>query len=207
MKKGFPFFAGICGILTPIVALSSIFLSISYSPNFSWIENWISDLGGRLIIDPMFPYRPDVSTPTTIAILSYGLMFAGILEFIFAVGLWKSIRILSGRVGSFMIIISAIGLFSGGFFPEPTGIPHVIATFLLYVFGSIGVLYFGAASMDSGQKSLGFLLLLLGIIALIFGGVLIGYRAIPELITSIALTVFSIIFGVKMIRQSPKPIL
>jgi hypothetical membrane protein len=56
MKKGFPFYAGICGILTPIVALSAIFLSVSYSPNFSWTKNWISDLGGRLIMPPMFPY-------------------------------------------------------------------------------------------------------------------------------------------------------
>jgi hypothetical membrane protein len=134
------------------------------------------------------------------------MMLAGILEFIFAVGLWKSIKILSGRVDSFMLIISAIGLFGGGFFPEPTGIPHVIATFLLFIFGSIVLLYFGAAAMDAGQKSLGFLVLLLGIIALFFGSILIGYRTIPELIASIASSIFTIIFGFKMM-QSPKIIL
>lgn len=207
MKQSFTFFAGICGILTPIVALSSIFLSASYSPNFSWTENWISDLGGLYVSLPIFPFRPDVSTPTTIAILTNGMMLAGILAFIFAVGLWKSIKIPSGRVGSLMLMMSAIGIFGAGLFPEPTGMPHVIATFLLFISGSIGLLYLSAAVMDSSQKSLGFLVLLLGIIALLFGGILIVFRAISELIASFASSIFTIIFGVKMIKQSPKLIL
>jgi hypothetical membrane protein len=207
MKQGFPFFAGICGILTPIIALSSIFLSASYSPNFSWTKNWISDLGGIYVFLPIFPFRPEVSTPTTIAILTNGMMLAGILAFIFAVGLWKSIKILSGRVGSLMLMVSAIGIFGTGLFPEPTGMPHVMATFLFFIFGSIGLLYLSAALMDSGQKSLGFLVLLLGIIALLFGGVLIVFRAIPELIASIASSIFTIIFGLKMIKKPPKLIL
>jgi len=207
MKQGFPFFAGICGIFTPIIALSSIFLSVLYSPNFSWTENWISDLGGTHISLPIFPFRPDVSTPTTIAILTNGMMLAGILAFIFAIGLWKSIKILSGRVGSLMLMVSAIGIFGTGLFPEPTGMPHITATFLLFMAGSIGLLYISATLMDSGQKSLGFLVLLLGIVALLFGGILIVFRAIPELIASIASSIFTIIFGVKMIKRSPKLIL
>jgi len=37
--------SGVSGIVTPIVAFTFISLAIVYSPQFSWTENALSDLG------------------------------------------------------------------------------------------------------------------------------------------------------------------
>jgi hypothetical membrane protein len=206
MKKNFSAVAGLCGVLVPLIGLSTIFLAVSYSPNFDWVENWISDLAG-IYISPIFPSRPDVSTPTTAMILNTGLLLSGIFSFVFAVGLWKSMKIPSGRIGSLIIIIASIALFNIGLFPEPTGIPHVIASLTYFILGPIGILCIGAAAMDSGQKLLGYSMLILGIIGIIFGGPLVFFGAIPELISIITVSIFLLIFGIRMYRRAPKPIL
>ncbi|MEM4733673.1 MAG: hypothetical protein QXD70_04005, partial [Candidatus Bathyarchaeia archaeon] len=37
--------SGICGLLTPLMAFSCIFLAIYFAPEFSWTHNALSDLG------------------------------------------------------------------------------------------------------------------------------------------------------------------
>ncbi|MEE9152300.1 MAG: hypothetical protein V3U20_10790, partial [Thermoplasmata archaeon] len=66
--------AGICGILSPLIAFTCIGLAILYSPWFSWTDNWLSDLGG-------FPgERPVWSAHGLSSILfNTGLIIAGIL--------------------------------------------------------------------------------------------------------------------------------
>jgi hypothetical membrane protein len=207
LKRNFISIAGLCGILTTIIAFAAIFLAVSYSPNFSWTENWLSDLAGVYTAPPTFPDRPDVSTPTTAIIFNSGLLICGLLGFIFSIGLWKSIRIHSGRVGSLIMILASIALFNIGLFPEPTGIPHVIASLTYFILGPIAIFYISAAALDSDQKQLGYFTTILGIIGVIFGGVFILFGAIPELLANISISIFIIIFGVKMYRQGPKPII
>ena len=207
MKRNFVSIAGICGIFIPIIAFTSIFLAVSQSPNFNWTENWLSDLAGVYVAPPTFPDRQDVSTPNTAIIFSSGLLICGVLGFIFSIGLWKIIRIHSGRVGSLIMILASIALFNIGLFPEPTGIPHVIASLTYFILGPIAILYISAATLDSNQKFLGYFIMILGIIGVIFGGVFILFGAIPELIASISISIFTIIFGVKMYRQSRKHII
>ncbi|WP_455369064.1 DUF998 domain-containing protein [[Eubacterium] cellulosolvens] len=207
MKRDFISIAGLCGIFIPIIAFTSISLAVSQSPNFSWTENWLSDLAGIYTAPPTFPDRPDVSTPTTAIIFNSGLITCGTLGFIFSIGLWKSIQIHSGRVGSLIMILASIALFNIGLFPEPTGIPHVIASLTYFILGPIAILYISAATLDSNQKTLGYFTMILGITGVIFGGVFILFGAIPELITSMSISIFTIIFGFKMHRQAPKKII
>ena len=207
MRKNFISFAGLCGILTPTIVFTTIFLAISYSPNFSWTENWLSDLAGVYIAPPTFPDRPDVSTPTTAVIFNSGLFTCGILGFIFSIGLCKSIRIHSGRIGSFIMMFASIALFNIGLFPEPTGIPHVIASLTYFLLGPIAIFYIAAAALDSDQKLLGYFATILGIIGIIFGGVFILFGAIPEFIAALSTSIFTIIFGIKMYKQGPNSII
>ena len=204
--KKFSALAGLCGVLVPLIGLGTVFLAVSYSPNFNWTINWISDLAG-IYVSPMFPSRPDVSTPTTAMILNTGLLLSGIFSFLFAIGLWNSMKIPSGRIGSLIIIIASIALFNIGLFPEPTGIPHVIASLSYFILAPIGILYIGAALMDSGHKPLGYSMLILGIIGIIFGGPLVYFGAIPELISIISVSIFLLIIGIRMYRRAPKPIM
>jgi hypothetical membrane protein len=207
LKRNFISISGLCGILTPIIAFISISFAISQSLNFDWTVNWLSDLAGVYTASPTFPERPKVSTPTTAIIFNSGLLICGILGFIFAIGLWKSIRINSGRAGSLIMIFASISLFNIGLFPEPTGIPHVIASLTYFILAPIAIIYISAATLDSDQKPLGYFTMILGIIGVIFGGVFILFGAIPELIAIISISIFTIVFGVKMYRQGPKQII
>jgi len=65
--------SGACGILTPIVAFTCIFLAIASYPEFSWTGNALSDLG--------------VQEGVTAVLFNSGLIFSGILALIFASGL------------------------------------------------------------------------------------------------------------------------
>ena len=66
--------AGICGILLPFVFFTGILIAISYSPWFKWTHNALSDLGVKGI---------------SALIFNNGLIFGGLLAFIFSIGLIK----------------------------------------------------------------------------------------------------------------------
>lgn len=71
----------------------------------------------------------------------------------------------------------------------------------------IGLFYIGAAMMDSTKKLLGYVTFILSIVALLFGAVLLLFGAIPEFIAILAISAFSIILGIKLFGQAPKPII
>jgi hypothetical membrane protein len=72
--------SGVCGVLTSVVAFVFISLSIASAPEFSWMENALSDLG--------------VMPGATSALFNYGLIVSGILGFIFATSLFRVMRFL-----------------------------------------------------------------------------------------------------------------
>lgn len=78
--------AGICGVATPIVAYVCIFSAIAAWPQFSWVNNALSDLG--------------VQQGITASLFNFGLVASGFLSLVFAVGLFRlgGKRLLS-RVG------------------------------------------------------------------------------------------------------------
>ena len=70
--------SGFCGVLTPVVAFTCISLSIASAPEFSWVDNALSDLG--------------VMHGFTAAVFNYGLIVSGILCSIFATNLVRLLR-------------------------------------------------------------------------------------------------------------------
>lgn len=206
--------SGLCGVLVPIIGLTTIFLAISFSPSFSWTENWLSDLGGTLVLPPNFPERlqaprAPASTATTEIIFNSGIAITGVLAFVFTLGLRKSILSPSGRLGALVAIFVSCSLFGVGVFPEPTGIPHLVSSLAFFMSAPICVFYLGAAVMDSTKEPWGYILFILGVISLISGVTLtVGIsRAISEFIISLAVSILSIIFGIKLFRHAPNPII
>jgi hypothetical membrane protein len=72
--------SGICGFLTPILAFALIFSAIASYPEFSWVDNALSDLG---IVEGI-----------TALLFNSGLLIGGALCFIFATGLFMFLRII-----------------------------------------------------------------------------------------------------------------
>ena len=74
--------AGVCGITSPLVGLTTLVVATCSSSRFSWTENDISVLGVEGSATMLF---------------NWGLILTGVLSLIFVIGLGKSLR--SNRLG------------------------------------------------------------------------------------------------------------
>jgi hypothetical membrane protein len=82
--------SGISGIIAPLIAFTLILLAIAYSPNFSWAENALSDLG--------------VQEGVTAVLFNNGLIITGVLGILFATGLFKFLQEnLLGKIGGLRV--------------------------------------------------------------------------------------------------------
>ncbi|MEM0121743.1 MAG: DUF998 domain-containing protein [Nitrososphaerota archaeon] len=178
---------GIVGLLSLVVAYSSIALSISISPWFSWMENALSDLGAR--------------QPSNV-IFNLGLMLSAVLAFFFLIGLRRLHKGALGTVGVTLYALSTISLFMIGFFPETAGIIHYYVSVTFFVFVALTLIIFGAYNLIYPPRSvvLGTALLLLSAIAIVVW--LFPWRgvAIPELIASLTISALVVIMSVRMLN-------
>lgn len=233
MKSGIISLAGICGVLFPIILFGTFFSAISVSPSFDWNYNYLSDLGGtptpfpswRIfiygVIDMPVLERPIASNPMTVKIFNTGIILSSIFLLIFAVGLRRSLSTTSGRLSALILIIGAIGGIFAGIFPFHMLIFHMIASAFMFLFPPTAMCCIGVVMTDF-DRDLGYFTFLLGIIGYwgltaLMGGfdiaisLLLGtpfyHRAIPEIVAAIVLSIFTIIYGVKMFKSAPNPIL
>lgn len=177
---------GILGLLSLIIAYSSIALSISVSPWFNWVENALSDLGARPPSSPIF---------------NLGLMLSSILALLFSIGLRRLYRGTSGAVGIALYALSTISLFMIGFFPENAGIIHYYVSVAFFVFVALTLIAFGIYNLISRPRSItmGIVLLVLSVLAIVVW--LFPWKgvAIPELISSLTISTFVIISSVRIL--------
>jgi hypothetical membrane protein len=199
-------FFGLCGILAPIIGLTCIFIAISYLPWFSWTENYLSDIGGNPGSDCLWSTWGIASV-----IFNFGIIAAGSLGFLFAIGMKQS-KILNSRLGDVGIMFFAadsIALIGIGVFTESTGDWHIFFFFAFFILIGIGLAIIGIALLKLNEKKLGWLtigLLIFGLCAvpLFFTPQPLGSNAIAEIIPVISLTVFSIVFGYKLFNLKIK---
>lgn len=197
--------SGICGLLTPIVAFSCIFLAIYFAPEFSWTHNALSDLG--------------VMPGVTAALFNYGLIGSGVLGLIFAtslpsvVSLWEvssadgQSRVIPhrGHVGALFFLSACIALTAIGVFPEDARPMHVIASVAFFVLLICALLSLGIGFWQLKQKQWAAFTLLFGAVAAAPWLLLLIVRyvsgvAIPEFIAAVAGGLWAAIFGFKMLR-------
>jgi hypothetical membrane protein len=200
--------SGVCGVLTPVVAFVFISLSIASAPEFSWMENALSDLG--------------VMAGATSALFNYGLIVSGILGFIFATSLFRLLRfeILSrdprllypdnrGLGGALLFSLACLALAAIGVFPENVRFLHFFASVAFFVLLIGSLLRMGISFWRARQKSLAVFTLLLGVVAAVPWLLLFVIRyvsgvAIPEFIAAVAGGVWTAVFGYKMLKTASK---
>ena len=96
--------SGACGITSQFIGLAALLVALSSSPWFSWTENYLSVLGIGGSAKVLF---------------NAGLILAGVLSIIFAIGLGMSL--LSSRLGKssvISLILGSIAISTMGIFPR-----------------------------------------------------------------------------------------
>jgi len=180
--------AGICGVAGPLVALSFIAVSILRSPWFSWTGNALSDLGAQ---------------PPSSCLFNTGLILGGILIGVFAVGLRESLRgKVLGNVGGLTLLLMAAALCAVGIFPETAGDIHLYFSIAFFVLLVISLWLVGAGLVQLGERKLGTLVAVAGVVAAAVWALPWPAVAIPELIAALAASACSITLGVRLFMQA-----
>jgi hypothetical membrane protein len=185
--------SGISGILAPLVAFTFISLAIVYSPQFSWTENALSDLG--------------VQEGVTAILFNYGLIIVGILALVFASGLFASQRMMLGRIGAFILILAALALMAIGVFPENVKPTHYYVSVGFFVLLPISILVLSATFLLTSKVKLGLFTFLVAAVAaavwIIHWTIPFGSGvAIPEALSAVSASTCSIVLGFKMLKEA-----
>ena len=200
--------SGFCGVLTPVVAFTCISLSIASAPEFSWVDNALSDLG--------------VMHGFTAAVFNYGLIVSGILCSIFATNLVRLLRfdVFShdarllypdnrGLGGVLIFSLACLALVAIGVFPENVKYLHFFASVAFFVLLIGALLHMGIGFWRARQKRIAMFTLLLSVVAatpwlLLFLVRYVSGVAIPELIAAIAGGLWAGVFGFKMLKMTSR---
>ncbi len=186
--------SAVCGILTPIIAFTFIFLAIASFPEFSWTNNALSDLG--------------VQEGITAVLFNSGLIISGILAFVFAVGLVKFLsEQLLGRIGALVFAIDTLMLVAIGVFSENFGRIHYYVSVMFFALFPISILIIFATLLHRGKVKTGLFTLLIAAIAAVAWIIQFTIKfgsnvAIPETISALSASAWSIVFGFQMFQKA-----
>jgi hypothetical membrane protein len=150
---------------------------------FRWTHNALSDLGIEGISALFF---------------NNGLIFGGILVFIFSIGLTKIIK---NKTGPYVLTISSLALIGAGIFPKTIYAIHYVSSVLFFVFLTLALFIIGFSLKKEGiEQNLGIVAIILAIIACssIFIQNFLKGIAIPEAIVCFPAFIWFMIFGLKM---------
>lgn len=186
--------SGVCGIFAPVVAFTFISLAIASSPQFSWTGNALSDLG--------------VQEGVTAILFNSGLIIGGILAIIFASGLFIFLhnRVL-GRIGAFIFTLAALALVAIGIFTENSGRIHYYVSVAFFTFAPISMLIICATFFVVGKVKMGLFTFLTAITAALVWVLQFAIRyvpnvAIPETISALLASTWTIVLGFKMLKEA-----
>ncbi|MFQ5871065.1 MAG: DUF998 domain-containing protein [Candidatus Geothermarchaeales archaeon] len=184
--------AGVCGIVGPVVALSLVLLAVASSPWFTWEGNALSDLGVR----------------EAAVLFNSGVIFAGILNFFFAVGVRVSLKkTLLTNVGTIVLIAGGASLALVGIFTESTPAIHSAVSLGYFVIFPVALIIVGAGLARGEAKAFGPITVLAGIAALVaIFGTAQFYEglAIPEILEALILAAWSVSMGARLLTQTSK---
>jgi hypothetical membrane protein len=188
--------SGVCGTIAPIVAFTFISLAITSHPQFSWTDNALSDLG--------------VVEGVTAVLFNSGLIIGGILAIIFASGLFIFLRnrVLE-RIGAFIFTLAAMALVAIGIFTENFGRIHYYVSVAFFTFTPISMLIICATFFVMGKVKMGVFTFLTAIIVafvwvLQFAMQYVPNVAIPETISALLASTWSIVLGFQMLKQGSR---
>ncbi len=181
--------SGVSGIIAPFIGFTLILLAIAYSPEFSWTENALSDLG--------------VQKGVTAVLFNTGLIITGILAILFAVGLFAFVKArLLSRIGGFLFLLDAFALTAIGIFPENIEALHYYASVTFFTLFPISMLVLGAAFLRTLKMRLGLFTITAALVAAIVWTISFGKGvAIPETLSGLSASAWLIVLGSKMLKD------
>jgi hypothetical membrane protein len=184
---------GTCGFLAPVLAVAFIFSAVASHPQFSWVDNALSDLG--------------VVSGVTAVLFNFGLIIGGVLCFVFATGLFVFFgeRAL-GRIGACVLVLASLALVAIGVFPESVRFVHYFVSVAFFVLLPLSMLFIVGAFWLKGQVRMAVFTFLVAVIAvapwvLLFMVRYVSGVAIPEFVSGLAGAVWAVVLSGNMLRQ------
>ena len=183
------------GIIAPIVAFICILAAIASYPTFSWSNNALSDLG--------------VVSGITASLFNFGLFASGVLAFNFSIfGLFTYFRkSWMGKIGSTVFGAATIALIAISVFNENFSPTHYLVSVAFFSLAPIALFILTFGFWLSHQRGNAVFTVAVGVAAalpwiLFFTFNYVPNVAIPEFLSALALSVWAVVIGKKML--SPK---
>ena len=190
------------GVFVPLIALAFIFISIHYSPWFSFTGNWLSDLAGLPGETPIWTAKGAVSL-----YFNVGLILAGVAGVVFAFELRK-LQMFQTRLGRVSVSLLALVAFALGFLgvlPQTTGLIHYLVAVTFFLLVPLALISLGLVLKNSNEKKLGWSAILLGVVSLSSLILLklvsrpFGSNAIAELFPIVAISLFIALYSARFL--------
>jgi len=105
-----------------------------------------------------------------------------------------------GNAGALVLLLSAVALCAIGIFPETAGDIHLYVSVAFFVLIVPSLWLIGAALVQLGERNLGVLVIIAGVVAAAVWALPWPAVAIPETISSLAASACSITLGVRLFR-------
>ena len=183
------------GIVAPILGFTCILSAIATYPPFSWTNNALSDLG--------------VVAGITGSLFNFGLVASGFLAFNFAIfGLYTYLgKSWVGKISSAFFAVATIALIAIGIFNESFSPTHYLVSVAFFVLAPISLFILSCSFWLSHHRGIAVFTVAVGLVAalpwlLLFAFNYVPNVAIPESGSGIAVSVWAIVVGRKML--SPK---
>jgi hypothetical membrane protein len=187
-------FAGLVGIVAPILGLSVVFASTLLWEDFSWSSNALSDLGVSQVA----------------SLFNYSLILVGILNFVFAIGFVKAYaKSVLFYLGSILLTLGGGSLSLVGVFTEDYGALHGYVSLGYFVLFPIAMILVGFAFVKMNMRIKGYLSVLAGITALvvILSALILRWHtllglgfAVPEIAEAFVIAAWIIWMGISLVR-------
>jgi hypothetical membrane protein len=185
------------GVAVPVVAFTFIILSILTYPQFSWTNNALSDLG--------------VVPGITATLFNFGLYASGLMSLTFAIGLYKLLnKNALGKIGAVIFGGACIALEGIGVMPENFGSSlsfpfHYVVSVAFFTLVPTALLVIAYHFLITHEKQLAEFTLLIAVTAaapwlLYFAVQYVPGVAIPELVSALAVSAWSVTIGWRMYK-------
>jgi hypothetical membrane protein len=175
------------------VAIGTLAVVLARSPWFRWLEQNLSVLGVEGSARVLF---------------NVGIGAAGILGIVFAIGLGRSALAAGavGWVGIISLALSSAALAIIGLVPRTVSLPHNIATVAFFVLIALAFCLIGIQFIMGGR-------LVGGILSIAAVIVIIGFQvvpwptgggAVPQLLSCVPWSAWSLVFSIRLLAFSPQ---
>jgi hypothetical membrane protein len=185
-------------IVAPIFGFTCILAAIASYPAFSWTNNALSDLG----------IMPGITGP----LFNFGLITSGLLAFNFAIfGLLTYVKkSWVGKIGAALFAATSLALISIGIFNEHFSPTHYIVSVAFFTLAPISLFAITCAFWLTHKNAMAAFTIIMGIAAalpwlLLFAFNYVPGVAIPEFTSGLAVSVWTIMLGYKMLKEAPQP--